>query len=264
MELGASLSIISAVAIALGATLAGCTPVDEPLGAKAEEIVSNLLQAGHEREDIEVLTDGTVLLEGDIEVDLEASRERSPSRFRQYRTTDYVTLPANSIICVDTSRFSPGLWGLRGALETAITRWNALGLRFTLVATQTPSTSNCTATITIELENDTSRAFATWPSGGMPGPRITIGKDNADYLCSAREFVVATFMHEIGHTLGLRHSNWQERGEGTIPEGQVHIPGTPEAAPPDLSVMNSPIAIDEPTSQFTASDREAIRHLWGA
>lgn len=260
-------TIVLTTAVLLGAAHIGCDDAGEPVLEDAEDIVSNLLRAGHPHEDIELLAHGAVLLEGDIVMDLDASRGQNPPRFRQYRTTDYVDLPAGSTICIDSGAIPPCLWGLRGTLDTAVMRWNDLDLRFSLLATDTPP-ATCDATITIELEKDSDAARASWPSGGAPGSTITIGEDNNDYVGGAREFVVATLMHEIGHALGLRHSNWRERqAEGRdedIPEGAVHIPGTPDAAPPDLSVMSSPISIDAPTSQFTASDRAAIQHLWGA
>lgn len=56
-------------------------------------------------------------------------------------------------------------------------------------------------------------AAAKFPSGGMPGNAITINKDNP--YTDTHEKKISTFLHELGHTIGFRHTNWQARGEPT-------------------------------------------------
>jgi hypothetical protein len=87
-------------------------------------------------------------------------------------------------------------------------------------------------------------------------------------------------MHEIGHCLGLRHSDWYDTrgscGQGNggqqtslyyddgRPIGYFHIPGTPADAYDDLnSVMTACTSLRiEVTGEFSAYDKIALQYLF--
>ena len=72
------------------------------------------------------------------------------------------------------------------------------------------------------------------PSGGQPGTTIEINSPvTGCFDASQKKFVIA---HELGHTIGFRHTNWAALGEPRDPAGANLIPGTPTTD--NASIMN--------------------------
>jgi len=211
---------------------------------RTDEIVDNLMMAGYPPEEIEVREDGTVLVGGDAEVSLEASREMLGSQddgitdFRQYRTFNLVA-PWVSVICVDGSAFAGTL---STGLDNAIANFNDLDLSFTMVRT-TGSNAGCSAEIVGSVVGG-SGGSAGFPSGGLPYGSIQIGSGMANYGVAVTTHVIT---HELGHCVGFRHTDYFDRSiscgtggnEGGGGYGAVHVPGTPTGAVFNGSLMNS-------------------------
>ena len=95
-----------------------------------------------------------------------------------------------------------------------------------------------------------------------PGKRIDIDRSSFNGTDDRLEQI---FTHEIGHNLGLRHSDWNNRrscgggGESTA-YGAVHIAGTPTGFDAK-SVMNACIP-DNGSGEFSYYDRVALRRLY--
>jgi len=252
------------LAMTCGAAMFGCAAEPADGVDETQETIDNLVQAGFPRSDIMVV-DGVVFTGRDTAVSLTASRELLEpdplaSGEEQYRTNNLVSRTLRTI-CVNgaafTGRFSQGL-------DMAIANYNALALTFTMRRT-TGSTTGCNATITARNSGGTGGSSG-FPTGGRPFNTINIGTGLATFDVNTVEHVIT---HELGHTVGMRHSDFFNRSiscgtggnEGDGGVGAILIPGTPTGATVGGSIMNSCFRTVE-TGEFTASDRTALTTLY--
>ncbi|AFE07938.1 alpha-L-arabinofuranosidase [Corallococcus coralloides DSM 2259] len=248
--------VLAAGCIALGL---GCgEPADE-----TQEIVGNLVSAGFPSNDIMVV-DGKVYVGRDAEVSLDASREMlaaSATPGEQYRTNNVVS-PSLTKICINGSAFT-GVFST--ALDLAIQNYDELPLTFSMA--RTPSTG-CSFTINAVIDPNMNGGVAGFPANGNPFGQITIGGLLSQYGVDVIEHVIT---HEIGHTIGFRHSDYYNRAiscgsggnEGDAGVGAIHIPGTPTTASVGASIMNSCFRAVE-SGEFTDSDRTALAAMYTA
>jgi hypothetical protein len=237
--------------------MSGCGPQ-----AEQDEIVNNLIQAGFPSSDIQII-DGLVYTGWDAHVTLEASREmiQTPrTSEEQYRTTNLVS--GKTKICVNPTSTFNSYSRLSAGLDLAIANYNGLGLVFTMAR---GPTSGCSANITAQTMSGTGGS-AGFPSGGNPYGTINIGTGLQSYSTDVNEHVIS---HELGHTIGFRHSDYYNRSiscgsggnEGSAGVGAILIPGTPSTATVGGSVMNSCFRSTE-TGEWTSSDRTALLYLY--
>ena len=249
------------LAVACGSLAFGCSaqPADD-----TQEIIDNLVTAGFQPDDIMVVN-GEVFTGLDAKVTLEASREMvtaPPAGQEQYRTTNLLGTNITTI-CVNGAAFTNAT--LSNGLNMAIANYNALGLRFTMRRT-TGSTTGCSATITARTTTGTG-GFSGFPSGGRPFNAINIGTQNPQFGVDTVEHIIT---HELGHTIGFRHSDFFNRAiscggaatnEGDGGVGAILIAGTPSGATLGGSIMNSCFRASE-TGEFTASDITALNAIY--
>ncbi len=239
------------------ALLFGCAePPDE-----TQEIVSNLIEAGFPADDI-LVAGGKVYAGRDAEVSLQASREMleaGNTSEEQYRTTNLVGSNITKI-CIN----GPGFTGVFStALDLAIQNFDELPLNFAMA--RAPSTG-CSFTINATIDPNLNGGVAGFPSGGLPFGSITIGGQLSQYGVDTIEHVIT---HEIGHTIGFRHSDFYNRAiscgsggdEGDAGVGAIHIPGTPTTAVVGGSIMNSCFRAAE-SGEFTSTDVTALQTLY--
>lgn len=245
------------IALSVGALLFGCG-LDQD---ENQEIIENLVEAGFPADEITV-EDGLVYVGRDAHVTLEASREMlepAGSTEEQYRTTNLVGSNIGTI-CIDPSSGFTGDFST--ALDLAIENYNQLGLSYTLVR----GGSGCDATIRGTIKRGLVGGSSGFPKSGKPYGRINIGGGLEPFGVDVIEHVIT---HEIGHTVGLRHSDFFDRSiscgsggdEGAGGIGAIHIPGTPTGATEGGSVMNSCFR-DSESGEWTSSDRTALQTLY--
>lgn len=256
----------------------GCYEGADDLGAvdrsaEVQEIIDNLVAADYPESEITVLDDGRVMVGNDAEVGLAASREIAGSRrveseladditVRQFSTNNLVG-SSHDTICINGSAYTGTL---STALDNAIAKYNGQNLSFQMVRTS-GSTSGCDAVITAKKVSGTG-GYAGFPSGGKPYNTINIGTGNASYGVAVTTHVIT---HELGHCVGFRHSDYYNRSiscggaaenEGSAGIGANLIPGTPQSATVNGSVMNSCFNQNS-TGNWTTSDVTALQTLYG-
>jgi hypothetical protein len=229
-----------------------------------QEIIDNLIQAGFQADDIRVV-EGKVFVGNDGEVGLTSSREMlqtdpASDGKEQFRTTNLVSRTLANI-CVNGAAFTGAF---STALNGAIANYNALGLTFRMTRTS-GSTAGCNAVITARNASGTGGSSG-FPSGGVPFNTINIGTGLASFNVNTIKHVIT---HELGHTVGFRHSDFFNRtiscgtggNEGNGGVGAILIAGTPSTAVVGGSIMNSCFRSVE-TGSFTSSDITALTTLY--
>ncbi len=197
----------------------------------------------------------------DAHMALEASREMlqpGEGSAEQYRTTNLVSTTVTKICINPTSTFN-SYSQLSAGLDLAIANYNALNLTFRMAR---GPTTGCSANIAAKTTTGTG-GFSGFPSGGLPYHTINIGTGLQSYSLDLNEHVIT---HELGHTIGFRHSDYYSlsscsSNEGTAGVGAIHIPGTPTTSTVGGSLMNSCIRSTE-TGEFTSSDITALNYLY--
>lgn len=107
-------------------------------------------------------------------------------------------------------------------------------------------------------------AQASFPIGsGLPGTSIRINLSFNKGLGTGGQPTASSrvhnMVHEFGHTIGFRHTNWQQRGESFNPSGANTVPGTPTSD--GASVMNGGTANNNYIG-FSYWDRVAARKVY--
>jgi len=244
------------IAVCCGTLMLGCVEQTPD----TQRIVFNLKRAGFPEGDITVVG-GVVYVGQDAEVSLAASLEMlsaGDSRKEQYRTTNTVSTPK---ICINGATFT-GVFST--ALDLAIQNYAEQPLRFAMA--RTPS-SGCSVTINAVIQPGVVGGSSGFPAGGDPFPTINIGDGLSTFSVDTIEHVIT---HEIGHTIGLRHSDFFNRSiscgiggdEGPAGIGAILVPGTPSGAVVGGSIMNSCFRTSE-TGEFTGTDVTALRTMYG-
>ena len=204
------------------------------------------------------------LVDDDIELTKDQLRElkaMDAALEKQYRTNNLVSDNNISVIGYTGSGYALTS-KMRTALSWAIDNYNALNTskRFTLSFS---SSTNADIVVYRNTSNNGAGGVAGFPSGGQPYKWVQIYNGMNNYDTNTNEHVIT---HEIGHCMGLRHTDWFSRqscgqsGESAGSDGAVHIPGTPTGYDPN-SVMLSCFSSGE-DGEFGYYDRVALEYLY--
>jgi hypothetical protein len=236
----------------------------EATSTVSEDALAKIYALGFSNKDVKTDGNGNYIVEGDIllsEEDLNTKADVSLLRVaneEQYRTTNLVKNLPRTI----TVSLASGLSTWSTALNTALARYNALGLQLTF--TRVTSGAN----ISIVNGSGSFLASSGFPtSAGNPYSQVIL---NSSQVAGQPDNTVASILaHEIGHCIGFRHTDYFNRSyscggsavnEGSAGVGAILIPGTPSGADPNswmLSCIGS--GQDRP---FNANDKIALNYLY--
>lgn len=188
---------------------------------------------------------------------------------RHYRTTRLVTsLPRVITISVDPNLGSLG----SNALNDAVSMYNGVNfqLSFERVAFGLKGRNAADIEVT-EFSEQPSGGFITlgraagFPTRkGDPAKGFGINSVWFSLLNPSQADVAGTMAHEIGHCIGLRHTDYQTRescgqnvNEGSAGVGAIYINGSPTGSD-TTSLMQS----CGPASNFNNNDRNALQVIY--
>lgn len=212
-----------------------------------------------------VLENDIIITPENLEAMLKSSIKHTGAVGEQYRTNNLVSSPRTISVIGYTANNSNGLDNtMQTALQWAINNYNALntGLTFTLTyGTNWPSFD-----IVVYRVNGSGGGSAGFPTnGGDPFQFIQIQSGTSNFGTNTTEHVIT---HEIGHAVGLRHTDYFNRSlscgtggnEGSAGVGAVHIPNTPTGFDAN-SVMLSCFSANE-DGEFGPFDIVALEFLY--
>ncbi|TDN93478.1 dual-action HEIGH metallo-peptidase [Salegentibacter sp. 24] len=175
------------------------------------------------------------------------------------RRTEYLTTLTSINIFIDEGMDSN--W--ENAVEEAITRWN--NVETNLILNRVINSSDAHVTIIYDFDDGRELGLNTFGSAlpptvnGLPGNKIWINPNFSPFSASCdnpqpvtQAMRISNVQHEIGHTVGLHHTN-------ITGDDSVLIPGTNESDP--LSIMNEGIACTLDWS-FSPGDITALEILF--
>ena len=182
---------------------------------------------------------------------------------RQYRTNNLVSPQTITVVGLNTGTYALTSQ-MKTALQWAINNYNALPLNLTFSLSFSGNYSNADIVVYRNPFNNNAGGVAGFPSGGQPYRWVQIYAGMSNYSTNVNEHVMT---HEIGHCLGLRHTDYFSRAscgqnvnEGSGSSGAVHIPGTPTGIDWN-SVMLACFSSNE-DGEFGFYDRIALQYLY--
>jgi hypothetical protein len=265
-------SVLSCIAVT-SILAVSCQKSDKAV--KQEEISTDVLK---QIQQMGFSTDGVIkkgngyLVEGDIFLSSKhLSRASSTPNVRvaeteQYRTYNLVNaLPRTVTISVtDLSD------AYVTATDTAIARYNALGLRLQFERVSSGGDINIQG-----FYEGPSGGYITLGSAGFP---TDIGDPYNEVLMNTHPdaygenpdvlYIASVIQHEVGHCIGFRHTDYMNRAyscggrrynEGSAGIGAVNIPGTPTKADPNSWML---ACSNGGNRTFNANDVIALNYLY--
>lgn len=275
-----NLTLLSVLAM-LAIVFTSCTTEGEEVKADeiSDEVLTQFQDLGFDVSDIQLVSHFNPLtgensrqyqLEGDIMISESQMKEMLGSDIfhlgavgEQYRTNNLVSNNRTIRVIGYTGGSNALDNTMRTALQWAVDNYNRLniGLNFTL----TFGTNYNSYDMVVYRVSGSGGGSAGFPSGGNPNKFIQIQSGTSSFGTNTTEHVIT---HEMGHCLGLRHTDYFNRSlscgtggnEGDGGVGAILIPGTPSGFDAN-SIMLSCFAASE-DGEFGNFDVVALEYLY--
>jgi hypothetical protein len=229
---------------------------DTPVQKNEDDpLFKRILKEGYSRKNIVELKDRYVV-QGDIIFYKKEPGQKASGVTTEQARSPYLVSPANRHINVYLNAGSFSSINLSGVLDNVIAAYNAVGAGIQLSRVYSAAGAN------IEIVQNSSLQLGVcgqsgFPfSNGLPFNNVFISEYTLNYykLTSVAQLTLLV-AHELGHCIGLRHTNWQPQGESA----GIPIPSTPAADAP--SVMNGSTCGNN-WGGFSYYDQVALKALY--
>jgi len=257
-----SRAALAALLAAATATATGCADAPtSPGAAPARAAVDRLVALGFDPASIAdrgefLVVEGDMLFRKRDLVGPRASRTPSGPR-AQYHTTTLAT-PAKMAQGITFNLGSmAGNASWAAAARRAMQIWNySYGNK--IWVSETTGTADLQISMVASL-GSSAVAETNMPINGYLGSVMYVSQAYNGLSSGEKTW---TMVHEIGHAIGFRHTNWYGKGEGVSVYGAVHVPGTPTTGGESSSVMTQ--VFGRSWSSFTANDLLAASVMYPA
>jgi len=258
---------LAAALVGVATAFSACNNEDSavsPTISKQDEVTPALMQKftdlGFDAVDMQIVN-GNYILEGDILITPEQlASMKGPTTLNgpsgeQYRTYNLVSTPRT--ITVNGEGVSKNL---RIGLNDAIKNYNDLGLSIKFKRVKGK------ADITLTESGEGGGAVAGFPTdSGNPYNTINF---NTGIKNLSRDVIEHIVTHEMGHCIGMRHSDWFDRSlscgrnekEGSAPYGALLLDGTPSGYDPN-SIMKACYGGTE-NGEFSNYDEIGLKSIY--
>ena len=248
-------------------------------GSLTQDEKSLIVAAGFNGDWAEKRPDGNFLIEGDILLSTAQLQELagigSPNELiianeEHYRTTNIVSTPVSGVRTITVSMASGFPSYYYNGLDDALARYNSYGLKINFVRVASGGEIHVSgANLGTSGGGCILGQAAGFPSGsGNPASGFTLSTSSCatSYISNARR-ADEVIGHEIGHTIGFRHTDYMNRSscgqnvnEGTAGVGAIHIPGTPTTVSGNYKSWM--MACTDGSPSFSNADKTALQFVY--